>query len=241
MATHPGGPGMGLPYLRCKVEQILSEDNYAVVRDEFGKTHSIPLYLRAKGQLPVEGEVWLISRDLGTWTFALCIEPIPLAVTGSNDGIPALVSLLNIFESQNLIVDNTNEGFTGVNLPYRAAQDPIAVTSGSFVSTWESSLGFFTLPALRWSSVFGVDPSTTGEAKLSIGGGDSGVYALSAATLARHTWNWIRSIDLGVHGDGVLIQLKVRRTSGSGTIYSYAPDVVGLAPIDEIGATVDGL
>lgn len=132
--------------------------------------------------------------------------------------------------------------FNGYNMPYRAVQAPIDVTSSSFVGTWESAIGFVNFRAMRWVSQIGVDASTTGEAKLSVLGLDSGVYTLPAASLAAYTWDWLHQLDLGaLPGTGALFQLLVRRTSGAGTIHVYAPDVVGFAEPADIGATSDGL
>lgn len=105
--THPARPGQGLPFEKVMVEQVLIEENFATVRNEFGKTRPVPLHVRAKGSRPAEGETWLISRDLGFWTFALCLLPKPPVITGTTDNIPALESLLSQLADAGLIVDET--------------------------------------------------------------------------------------------------------------------------------------
>lgn len=103
----PQNPGQGLPFEKVMIEQIVIEENYASVRNEFGRNRQVPLQTRAKGMLPAEGETWIVSREMGHWTFALCVLPQPPTITGSTDGLPALVNLLEQLEAAGLIIDGT--------------------------------------------------------------------------------------------------------------------------------------
>jgi hypothetical protein len=105
--THAGRPGQGLPFEKVKIEEVLFEEGYAVCLNEFGKPRQVPLHPRAKGMRPVQGETWIISRDLGYWTFAMCVGWSPPIITGTTDGNPALEDLLTKLDEAGVIVDNT--------------------------------------------------------------------------------------------------------------------------------------
>ena len=129
--THPGVGSQGLPFERVMVEQVILDENFAVVRNEFGKTRQVPLHVRARGLLPAEGESWVISRDLGFWTFALCILPKPPVITGETDNIPALENLLAELSAAGLIVDNT----TNARIRASHAHTHVAPAGGGTTST----------------------------------------------------------------------------------------------------------
>lgn len=100
-------PSQGLPFEKVMIEGVVLEENYAMVRNEFGRQRQIPLFMRSRGPRPVEGETWLISRDTGYWTFALCILPKPPTITGDAEGNVALAQLLAWLDQTGLIVDGS--------------------------------------------------------------------------------------------------------------------------------------
>lgn len=96
----------GLPYMKAVVTDVT--DRMAIVVDQFGKHHDVRIDLRrGKGPFPRVGEMWLLDRELGPWTFAACMKADLPKVTGSTDDIPALISLIAALTEIGLIEDHT--------------------------------------------------------------------------------------------------------------------------------------
>lgn len=102
----PGTRG-DLPWVRVRVEEVVSEEGYALCRDEYGKERTVALLTSSRGLLPRVGERWIVTRQLGQWTFAVNIETKPHEIVGSNDDVPALKNLLAALEEMGLIIDST--------------------------------------------------------------------------------------------------------------------------------------
>ena len=97
---------LGADFKRVKIESI--HGNVAAVRDRLGTVQNLRCdYRRGGGPFPRVGEEWIIDQTLGTWTFAALVVGDPPEITGSNDGIPALVNLLAALDEAGVIVDKT--------------------------------------------------------------------------------------------------------------------------------------
>jgi hypothetical protein len=65
-------------------------DGYAYGTDNFNRNLKIPMNIqRAKGVLPAAGEQWLLTKDLGPWTFAAITQYVG---TTDNTQLPHYVS-----------------------------------------------------------------------------------------------------------------------------------------------------
>lgn len=90
----------------------------AHVIDHFGKPRVLwRHHLRARGMLPEVGEMWIIARDLGHWTFAAILTAKPPPVTGNCEGNTALWSLLQTLDSHG-IIDNQATLGTHIHPPH---------------------------------------------------------------------------------------------------------------------------
>ena len=99
---------IGLDYITCKVNEI--NGRRAIVIDQFDRTMTVRIDVRrGKGPLPEVGETWLIDRTLGPWTFAACLNPKRIEITGSTDNNPALKSLIAALERMGWIKDLTTD------------------------------------------------------------------------------------------------------------------------------------
>lgn len=134
-----------------------------------------------------------------------------------------------------------------LNMPYRRVEDPISVTSSSFVGTWETGIGSITHRAIRWVAVILVDAGTSGEVRLHEAGGPSttSVIPVSAGATVEDTtavFSWaVAGWTPGPIDPYVLMQMQARRTGGSGVIRVYPPDTLRMGTISELGATASGL
>jgi hypothetical protein len=133
----------------------------------------------------------------------------------------------------------------GINLPYRQGATPMGpITSGSFTLTWETSLGVITHDAIRWGSLIQTDAATTAEAYLTIP--QLGVTSVTKSVAASNNsnvtaWKWKPPLPIGKYAPGgYLVQMYVRRATGAGNVYAYAPDALYMANSADIGATATG-
>ena len=63
----------GFPTMQITIAEIT--DGFAYGKDRFGRDIKIPISTqRAKGTTPLVGETWIISKDLGSWTFAAILN-----------------------------------------------------------------------------------------------------------------------------------------------------------------------
>lgn len=89
-----GGAGQGLAWAAVSVESVDPANNIAVVRDQLTKSWNMPLNgMRAKGAAPKEGELWIVHKQFGRWSWGVLVngnpdgERIPMA---NVDGLPEL-------------------------------------------------------------------------------------------------------------------------------------------------------
>lgn len=96
---------IGLPYMVVTVDDVTG--TVAAVLDQYGKRHDIRVDVRrGKGSIPRPGEVWLVDRTLGYWTFAASMVADPPAVTGTTTD-PVVKSLVAALAAAGLITDET--------------------------------------------------------------------------------------------------------------------------------------
>lgn len=96
---------LGLPYMVVTVDDVTG--NVAAVLDQYGKRHDVRADVRrGNGPWPRPGEVWLVDRTLGHWTFAASIVTDPPAVTGTTTD-PVVQSLVAALAEMGLILDQT--------------------------------------------------------------------------------------------------------------------------------------
>lgn len=104
-----GGIGVlaeGFPYRQVTVESISSTT--AQVVDRYGAHIGLStLYRRGGGPFPRVGEVWIIDRALGFWTFSALVTKAPPVITESTVGVPALKALLTLLEDAGLLLDHS--------------------------------------------------------------------------------------------------------------------------------------
>ena len=86
---------VGFDYMVVKVDDVTNQ--VAAVHDDYGKRHDIRTDVRrGKGPLPRPGEVWLVDKTLGMWTFAATLAPILPRIDYPADGaLAALLAALN--------------------------------------------------------------------------------------------------------------------------------------------------
>lgn len=102
------GPTHGFSTLTVTVEDVNRELHSAVVKDTYGKRHTIRTDVRRTGWfLPRVDEVWIIDQSLGFWSFAAVITPEPELFEEVHDGNPALVKFLALLDSLGLITNET--------------------------------------------------------------------------------------------------------------------------------------
>jgi hypothetical protein len=142
-------------------------------------------------------------------------------------------------------VDEVGLTHPRINLPYRKAADLVGpITSGSFIDTWEAALGVLNGDSVRFSCLVATDAGTTAEVRLEVPqlGLTSAVQSIAAGNSSvTSTWTWKPPLPIGEYGSGLLIQLQVRRASGVGNVYSYAPSSLWIGNGADIGATATGV
>ena len=80
----------------------------AITMDDFRRQRKIGVStINGSGVYPQVGEVWVIDRSLGTWTFATKLDASTPAVTGSRASGAALASLLKVLSDLGIIEDQT--------------------------------------------------------------------------------------------------------------------------------------
>ena len=103
------GPVSDLVSMTCRVDEVSGRT--ATVIDQFGIFRTVRTDVRRGMVRPREGEVWVIDRSLGLWTFAARVDDSePPVVTGSTGNNPALRSLLEALEARGLITTETTNG-----------------------------------------------------------------------------------------------------------------------------------
>lgn len=74
--SNPSNHAIGLTTKKVVVERI--EGNVAICRDTTGyRSHVRMDVQRAKGAAPEVGEHWMLSNDLGQWSFAAILDNNP--------------------------------------------------------------------------------------------------------------------------------------------------------------------
>jgi hypothetical protein len=129
----------------------------------------------------------------------------------------------------------------GINLPIHQVQAPITVTSGSFVGTWETSLGVVTHDSIVWTSLIATDVGTTAQAELRVLPDVSAAKSIPSGNGASSTWRWKPPLVIAKYTAGPVVQLWVRRTGGAGNVYAYPPQALYLGNGDDVGATASGV
>lgn len=129
------------------------------------------------------------------------------------------------------------------HLPAYRANDFVVVTSGTFVTTWQSSMSGCPAPALGFNTVVGCDPSTTGEVRLKIthSGGTltTDTKSCAANTFTNFDVRWEHDLPLR---EAFNIDVEARRTSGAGNVNVYSGKTgFYFSGVAELGATAGGL
>lgn len=93
MSTKDPSNSMGVPYQRVMVKDLSEDRSFAICQNQAGATVNVPTTIRSgKGGWPRIGEVWLITRETGAWTFAAIYDDKgPPVITASRVGAPPLV------------------------------------------------------------------------------------------------------------------------------------------------------
>ena len=131
-------------------------------------------------------------------------------------------------------------------LQYRPAggnnyDNPINVTSGTFVGVWEFQFRGITHDAFEWESLIVCPAGTTAEHYLEIAtDGALTDTPTSAVTETQIYRSWrVDMSDEWTVGDlftGIQVRFMVRRTSGAGNVNVYAPVTVRCAHVETINA-----
>lgn len=124
--TIPGSSGIGPTYTRVVVLSV--DGPIAYVRDQTGRQLTVRRdYMRAKGNAPLPGEVWLLDRYLGNqWTFAMCMGASVNGVVipeGNVTGLTGDLSTLTTGVSGNKSsITSLNTSVSGINSTLAAMQ-----------------------------------------------------------------------------------------------------------------------
>ncbi len=79
---------------------------FAECLDAFRITRKLPLLRRGKGALPAVGDVWLIDRSMGDWTFATCVRAALTTVEGNVIEGSAQDALLSAMAALGFVIDD---------------------------------------------------------------------------------------------------------------------------------------
>ena len=130
----------------------------------------------------------------------------------------------------------------------RGVETWLGCTSSSFVTVWEVALGRVMNDAVQIAmTALTPDAATAGEMRLRIyswGEQLSAVQTIptTALTGIRRTWNWLVPGMAEQQGTtAVILQIQARRTSGTGTLQIYDPDVALQCSGFSINATSTGI
>lgn len=112
-------------------------------------------------------------------------------------------------------------------LPVNRPNDGVAVTSGTFTSVWEWSVGNLTTKALQCHFAVAGDAGTTGEVRMGYAAG--GLYtstrAIAAGTTVSTNFLWDLPSGFVLGAGPYFFSLEARRTGGAGNIWIYRPNV----------------
>ena len=136
----------------------------------------------------------------------------------------------------------------------RQTQTYVAVTSAGFTSCWEIPISRIVNDALQVGITVTADANTNGECQVyafsSPGGVLNGLATASITITGGATgaqkymeWDWqVPGMDalLG-GGGGTIFQIRAKRTSGTGNINVYDPDLAMQCSAFSIGATSTGI
>jgi hypothetical protein len=110
-----GERGVGMSYKGCTVLSVNTETRMALVRDAFGKIENVRCdIMHAKGNLPAQGEQWMLERKYGMWIFGAIVTGgtqgvviPPDNVTGLNDTLTAADTRVTNVANDSLARDTT--------------------------------------------------------------------------------------------------------------------------------------
>jgi len=108
-SVHPGTASFGFSHKTVIITGV-TEDGRFACKDNFGREVMVRTDVqRAKGARAQVGEHWIVSRDLGGWTFAACLSlPETPVVEGSRaTADPVTLSLLDALAQLGLVIDGT--------------------------------------------------------------------------------------------------------------------------------------
>lgn len=131
--TTPGSASRGFAYKAVFVQSI--DGNSAVVTDTLTKTFTISMRkMPAKGIPPKVGEQWLVTRQYGMWTFALCLSA-PTSIQESDiDGLVEDLAALNTrAHLLSILLGGAHVGYT------TPANPATATTSATYVTAKDAS------------------------------------------------------------------------------------------------------
>jgi len=119
----------------------------------------------------------------------------------------------------------------------------VNVTSGTYTSVWEFNLGLVVADAVSVRAILSNEPGTTSQARLfapnTAGTPTTSDASVPAGASRVVVFDWlVPGVTLG--NFGVLMQLQVRRSGGSGNVVVFNPFVALQAPSYSINATADG-
>ena len=104
-----GGMSVGLPSKMVRVDEVLTEQNYALCTDtSIGNVLHVALTPRRPERIPQQGETWSIDREFGQWSF---VAPLPLVIPSITGDVsasdPVLVLLIQTLADLGYIKDET--------------------------------------------------------------------------------------------------------------------------------------
>jgi hypothetical protein len=104
--------GARVPYVVGRVTNV--REKYAIVLDDNDRHIDVRIDIQ-RGQLPRVGELWIIDRIYGAWTFAAVVQATPPEVGGEVIEDSALRSTIDALAEIGIVDDQTQT--SGVSPP----------------------------------------------------------------------------------------------------------------------------
>lgn len=102
----PRHQGRGHQFKRVRIDEIIWDRRLALCEDTEGHRVQVPMHVQpTKGGHPQVDEVWLITREFGSWSFAAIMnrEPPPVITASSEGADPLAVQLLDAMLQAGLV------------------------------------------------------------------------------------------------------------------------------------------
>lgn len=96
-----GERGVGMSYKACTVLNVNTETRMALVRDAFGKIENVRCdIMHAKGNLPAQGEQWMLERKFGMWIFGAIVTGSTRGVEVPQENVHGLPEIITAYDDR---------------------------------------------------------------------------------------------------------------------------------------------